>query len=204
MGDRIGYVFAFLGGLLVGGFFMYRFAYDQAQEDADREIEEMRKYYQHKNDEKHRKDREEAAEKSQKSRNKPAVSDLAAKKTDSKVNYTMYSTNAPASVETVIEPVILDNRDDFGEDETYSQINLVYYSDNILAEEMSHKVLGKGDVERSIGSNALFRFGEKDEDGDPIEQIWVRNDRTHTYYSVVKDDREFVDAVGWEDDGEDD
>ena len=116
----------------------------------------------------------------------------------------MYSANTPAAVETVIEPVILDNRDDYGEDETYSQINLVYYSDNVLAEALSHKVLGKGDVERSIGSAALFRFGEKDEEGDPIDQIWVRNDRTHTYYSVVKDDREFVDAVGWEDDGEDD
>lgn len=203
MDNRVTCVFTFLMGIVIGGVFMYKYSYEKAHDEADLEIEEMRNYYRDKYERKSAKEQESAKEKSKMSRNKPAVSDLTANKVENKVNYTMYSTDTPENVAKVLEPVILNNQDEFGEDETYSQINLTYYSDNVLAESVTNKVLGKNDVDRSVGKAALYRIGEKDENGEPIDQIWVRNDRTHTYYSVVRDLREFAEAVGWEDDGED-
>ena len=65
------------------------------------------------------------------------------------------------------------------------------------------KALSRADVEKTVGVRNLDRLGEKDENGETIEQIYIRNDRLKSYFSVVRDDRDYQDAVGMEDDGED-
>ncbi len=206
MDGKVGAILSFLMGGLVGAIVAYKFAYDKAEERADMEISEMRDYFQKKEKEKGLEEAiEVAAAKSQASRNKPSVDSLSAvQKTDGQnINYTMYSEGHPADVVVTQEPVLLEDPDEFGDIEGYSRVNMTYYDDLILSEDSTMKALSRADVEKTVGVRNLDRLGEKDENGETIEQIYIRNDRLKSYFSVVRDDRDYQDAVGMEDDGED-
>lgn len=211
MGERVGYILAFLAGGLVGVAIGYRIAYNNAEERADIEIEEMRAYFNAKQDLTKGRNAaiaeqghsvEDAAEKSRRSQNKPSVVELANVKEApevKKVNYTSYSEETPADVVVTDEPVII-SQDEYGDIAHYSRVNLTYYDDKILADDLSMRTFKKDEVERAIGLKALDQFNKLDPSGRSIDQIWVRNDRTKTYYSIVTDDREYAVAAGWEGD----
>ena len=205
MEGSFGYILAFAAGVVVGGVCSYRIAVDKADERADIEIEEMRKYFLEKADGKKKKRTEAAAEKSKQSSNKPNVADLTAKKVSTQeVNYTMYSEDIPDDVVISDEPVILDDPAEFGEREGYSKIFLTYYADDILAYDTNGKTIGERDTEKTVGHEALHRLGKIGPDGRPIYLIQVRNDQYKTYFEISKDEREYAEAVGWEADDEDD
>lgn len=206
MEGTIGYILAFAGGALVGGFAAYKIAEDKAEERAEMEIEEMRKYFLEKATKRQKKQKESTPiEKSKRSQNKPAIADLAQKTSDTQaVNYTMYSESVPEEVVVTSEPVILRRDADFGAEEGYSTVYLVYYDDDILADDDTKQVLSKNDMERAIGRKAIDMFKKVDKNGDPIDVVHVRNDRTKTYYEIVRDSREYYEAVGWRADDEDD
>jgi len=74
----------------------------------------------------------------------------------------------------------------------YPNITLTYYADEVLADETDTPI---EDVEMTIGSKNLTRFGQKSEDP---RVVYIRNDRLQVDYEVVLDDGSYAAAVGLE------
>lgn len=75
---------------------------------------------------------------------------------------------------------------EFGENDEYYQFELTYYSDGILEDEDGSIV---EDVEETIGSKALFTFGEYEDDA-----VFVRNDKLKADFQILKDNRTYEEA----------
>ena len=75
---------------------------------------------------------------------------------------------------------------DFGEIDEYNQIELTYYADGTLEDEDYNIVT---DVDELIGPDALFTFGEYEEDS-----VFVRNERLSTDFQILKDYRTYKEA----------
>lgn len=205
MGGTVGYILTFAAGAFIGGLCSYRIASDLAEDRADAEIEEMRKYFLEKAEGKRKKQTETAIEKSKQSSNKPNVADLTANKASTQtVNYTMYSEDIPEDVVVSDEPMILSDKKEFGEIEGYSEVYLTYYGDDILAYDTTGKTLGEKETEKTVGHEALRRLGKMGPNGKPVYVVYVRNDQYKSYFQISLDEREYTEAVGWEPDDEDD
>lgn len=198
MGNRVGYILSFLAGGLVGAIVAYKFAYDKAEEASDIEIEEMRQYFLNKDKNTVTvKKATDAAEKSRQSQNKPSVVELVNvkdKPDTQKVNYTTYSEEVPEDVNVTAEPTLV-SEDEFGEIPSYSRVNLTYYDDLILADDSTMRTFKKTEIDQAVGREALDRLND-------VDEVFVRNDRTRTYYNIVNSDLEYAVAAGMESDDE--
>ena len=198
MGNRVGYILSFLAGGLVGAIVAYKFAYDKAEEKSDIEIEEMRQYFLSKDKNAVTvKKATDAAEKSRQAQNKPSVVELVNvkdKPDTQKVNYTTYSEEVPEDVNITAEPTLV-SEDEFGEIPSYSRVNLTYYDDLILADDSTMRTFKKTEIDQAVGREALDRLND-------VDEVFVRNDRTRTYYNIVNSDLEYAVAAGMESDDE--
>lgn len=198
MGNRVGYILSFLAGGLVGAIVAYKFAYDKAEEASDIEIEEMRQYFLNKDKNTVTvKKATDAAEKSRQSQNKPSVVELVNvkdKPDTQKVNYTTYSEEVPEDVNITAEPTLV-SEDEFGEIQSYNRVNLTYYDDLILADDSTMRTFKKTEIDQAVGREALDRLND-------VDEVFVRNDRTRTYYNIVNSDLEYAVAAGMESDDE--
>ena len=75
---------------------------------------------------------------------------------------------------------------DFGEIEEYHKIELTYYEDGILEDDEYNIV---NDADELIGPKALTTFGEYEDDA-----VFVRNERLHTDFQILKDYRTYDEA----------
>lgn len=189
---------SFLAGGLVGAIVAYKFAYDKAEEKSDIEIEEMRQYFLSKDKNAVTvKKATDAAEKSRQAQNKPSVVELVNvkdKPDTQKVNYTTYSEDIPDEVNITAEPTLV-SEDEFGEISSYSRVNLTYYDDLILADDSTMRTFKKTEIDQAVGREALDRLND-------VDEVFVRNDRTRTYYNIVNSDLEYAVAAGMESDDE--
>lgn len=96
-------------------------------------------------------------------------------KTDKKVARTIRQPEGPY----VITP------EDFGTRDDYETVSLIYYADHVLADEEGVPVR---DVAASVGTAALSRFGEYEDDS-----VFVRNDRLRCDYEILMDYRKHSD-----------
>lgn len=72
--------------------------------------------------------------------------------------------------------------DEYGDDTDYDTITLTLYLDGIITDEDDDPI---SHVEDIIG-NALQHFGDYEED-----RLFIRNDANHTYYEVIRDERNY-------------
>lgn len=72
----------------------------------------------------------------------------------------------------------------------YPNVTLTYYSDEVLADETDTPV---EDVEMTVGSKNLTRFGQQSDDP---RVVYIRNDRLQVDYEVLLDDGSYAAAVG--------
>lgn len=79
--------------------------------------------------------------------------------------------------------------EEFGEDEEYEQITLIYYSDGVLADEEDELV---DDVEETVGVESLNYFGKYEEDS-----VFVRNDERKAEYEILRDPKSYEEVVGY-------
>lgn len=79
------------------------------------------------------------------------------------------------------EPYVI-SPDEFGES-TYETIYLTYYADRVLADDVDDIV---DDIEGTVGSKSLLRFGEYEDD-----IVHVRNDIIETDYEITLDTRSY-------------
>lgn len=79
----------------------------------------------------------------------------------------------------VIEP------DEFGEEDDYETVSLIYYADKVLTDENDNIIENVDDV---VGIESLEHFGEYEDDS-----VFVRNDRLKRYYEICLDERNYCD-----------
>jgi len=77
--------------------------------------------------------------------------------------------------------------DEFGENEDYDTISLMYYADKILADEDDEIVQ---DIADKIGYESLTTFGEYEDDA-----VFVRNDTLKCDYEILLDQRTYSDVT---------
>lgn len=86
------------------------------------------------------------------------------------------------------EPYVISPAE-FGEDDKYETITLIYYNDGVLADRDGNVI---EDVESCIGYESLNHFGELSDD----DSVYVRNDDTMTEYEVLLDETNYADLEG--------
>ena len=77
--------------------------------------------------------------------------------------------------------------DEFGEKDDYDTITLMYYEDDILADDNEDKI---DDVDGIIGYDSLSHFGEYEDDA-----VYVRNDARRTDYEVLRMLKTYADVL---------
>lgn len=80
------------------------------------------------------------------------------------------------------KPVVI-SPEEFGDDDTYHRISLIYYADGYLCDEDD---LPLDDPEDVVGPNIASHFNEYEDDC-----AYVRNDKYHTYYEVLRSAKTF-------------
>lgn len=83
------------------------------------------------------------------------------------------------------EPYVI-SPEEFGEKDGYETVTLTYYADDILTDDADQPI---HDVEDTVGSDALTRFGEYEDD-----TVYVRNDARKCDYEICADDANYYDA----------
>lgn len=86
------------------------------------------------------------------------------------------------------EPYIISPAE-FGEDDDYETITLIYYNDGILADRDGNVI---EDIESCIGYESLKHFGELSDD----DSVYVRNDDSMIEYEVLLDESNYEDLEG--------
>lgn len=132
---------------------------------------------------------EEAREKADKAKEKVDIMEYSAKIRDN--GYVDYSAkpeeeeNTEEEADDSMGPYVI-SPEDFGE-LGYSEVNLTYFSDGILADMDDEMV---EDVEETIGFNSLNQFGKYEDDA-----VHVRDDRLKIDYEILKDHRTYKEAM---------
>lgn len=78
--------------------------------------------------------------------------------------------------------------DEYGDYIDYDQIELTYFADGILVDDMTDEIL---DIKSTVGEFFYDHFGEND---DP-DTIYIRNDELRKEYEIAKDDRNSSDVI---------
>ena len=97
-----------------------------------------------------------------------------------------YNNNEKGGAETVAKEPYVISPYDFGELDGYSQVELTYYADGTLEDEDYNIVT---DADELIGRDSLYTFGEYEDDA-----VFVRNERLHADFQILKDYRTYAQA----------
>lgn len=76
--------------------------------------------------------------------------------------------------------------DEFGEIDEYDTLSLCYYADKVLTDFNDNII---DDVEDTVGTDSLTRFGEYEDDS-----VFVRNDKRKIDYEILLDERNYKDV----------
>ena len=133
---------------------------------ADEEIESVKEVYSK------RAKKEEEAEKAMEMKEYRAIAD----------NYSIEREGKGGAVTIEDDEPYVISPDEFG-GTSNETIYLTYYADKILADDVDDIV---DDIEGTVGSNSLLRFGEYED-----EIVHVRNDMTDTDYEIALDTRSY-------------
>ena len=122
---------------------------------------------------------------------KPDLVNYAAKlQEEGYTNYTEHSkknTEGKKDDPTPNEPYVI-SPDNYGENDNYTQISLVYYAgDGVLADDEDEVV---EDIEATVGEDFAEHFGEYEDDS-----VFIRNDRLRCDYEILRDNRSFADVA---------
>ena len=122
---------------------------------------------------------------------KPDLGNYAAKlQEEGYTNYTEHSkknTEEKKDEPMPNEPYVI-SPDDYGENDNYTQISLVYYAgDGVLADDEDEVV---EDIEDTVGEDFAEHFGEYEDDS-----VFIRNDRLRCDYEILRDNRSFSDVA---------
>lgn len=105
-----------------------------------------------------------------------------------KLGYTSYSdSNKTDKIDNVERPYVI-KPEECGELPGYEVINLTYYADGKLADDMDELV---EDVNNVVGLDSLKTFGMYEDDS-----VFVRNDRLKCDYEIIRSLDEYAEVIG--------
>ena len=193
---KAGYIFSFVAGVAIGVIAGFKLSETKYQAKIQEEIASVKEAFRNK-----RVDISKFAPKE--SKKVDEVSKKVFKKPEQEVRKVPYSTMyKEPSKQSEEERVIVETKigeakkgpyvispDEFGEDQEYEQISLIYYADNTLADD-EDMVMDEEEIERTVGMDSLTRFGEYEADS-----VFVRNDELKTEYEILLDQRPYFEVL---------
>lgn len=199
--NKLGCCISFIVGVAIGGVTTYKYLNKRNEELIQNEIELFKHDYKKKNmsnveteADMLKKNDTEQENSVQVNKDKPSIIEYATKIREQRyqsVDYNKPSNNIPADEENDdtsdenMRPYVI-SPDDFGDIDDYETIELTFYADNILADDMDELV----DVDDVVGYDALNNFGEYEND-----VVYVRNDKYECDYEIVKDHRTYAEVT---------
>jgi hypothetical protein len=131
---------------------------------------------------------EEQARLAAQAKEKPGIMEYADRIKDA--GYTNYATNSDDKEVADVKKAYVISPEEFGELEDYEKVDLVYYADGVLADDMDEVIY---DIKDTVGEDSLSRIGEYEDD-----LIHVRNDELRIDYEITLDTRNYSDVTGAE------
>lgn len=197
MNKKLTYGLIFVFGASLGAVVTWKFLDLKYKNLAQKEIDSVKESF-----DKWKKDIARGQKLADEAKTKPAISEYTEKmaelgyKTDytknnisnlsKQIDFEECSKYDMAENGVIEEPEIIPP-DEFGENEEYDTVSLLYFADNFLTDENYELVL---DLENTITEEALDHFGEWEDDS-----VFVRNDRLKIYYEILKDQRYFEEVI---------
>ena len=197
---KAGYIFSFIAGAAIGVVAGFKLSETKYQAKIQEEIASVKEAFRNR-----KVDISKFAPKESKKVDDflDEVSKKVFKKPEQEVRKVPYSTMYKApSKQSEEERVIVETKigeakkgpyvispDEFGEDQEYEQISLIYYADNTLADD-EDMVMDEEEIERTVGMDSLTRFGEYEPDS-----VFVRNDELKTEYEILLDQRPYFEVL---------
>jgi len=179
----------FVLGVAVGSVVTWRYVEKKYEQIAQDEIDSVKEVFSKRETE--FTEDTEVQIKADNAKKKPSVIEYAAWLR--KRGYTNYSDMVDEKPEEVKEePMSVDKPyviapEEFGELDDYETISLIYYADQILADDNDVIV---DDIEDVVGFDSLNSFGEYEDDS-----VFVRNDRLKCDYEILLDQRKYSDVI---------
>lgn len=181
MGENIKSIIMFTAGLAIGSVVTWKLVEAKYAKIAEDEINDIRDYY----DEKAKNITTEAEV--VKVENKPDISEYAAKiEKNGYKNYHEISEKPVKKEHKNGAPYII-TPEEFGEIDEYETVNLTYYADDYLADDVDELV---ENVDETIGWENLNHIGEYEEDA-----LHIRNDKLKCDYEILRDLDNYKDVV---------
>lgn len=177
--------FSFLLGMGIGAYVTYMYVKDMYAEIAQEEINSVKEAYAEKTKNLQRDviTEDEKKEKVDEAKNKPDISEYAAKlKESGYINYSEISQeDNDVEVPYVIAP------EDYGENDEYETISLTYYSDGVLTDEDDEVITNPGKL---VGEDFVSHFGDYEDDS-----VFIRNDDRKIDFEILMDYRTYQDVL---------
>ena len=179
----------FIFGVAVGSVVTWQYVEKKYRQIAQDEIDSVKEVFS-KREVEFTEDTESQI-KADNAKEKPSIIEYSARLRER--GYTNYSDMADEKPEEVKEaPMTVDEPyviapEDFGDLDDYETISLIYYADQILADDNNVIV---DDVEDVVGFDSLSSFGEYEDDS-----VFVRNDRLKCDYEILLDQRKYFDVI---------
>ena len=178
-------VIMFAAGAILGSVVTWRFIDTKYKRLAHEEIEEVREYYSQKNS---NHDEEEATDKVDTNREskdelekRPSLHEYA-----SQLKNFGYHDEDKEEEEYDVERPYLISPDEYGDICGYDGIELTYYADGVLAEELDIV----DDIDGTVGEDFASHFGTYEDDA-----VHIRNDALRCDYEILRDLRKYSDIV---------
>ena len=188
MNDNFSKVFIFVAGAAIGSVVTLKFLEEKYKRIADEEIESVKETFE-KALEKEIDEDDNVEETPVKvatvshTPDKPNIIDYAAMTRD--MGYETETNKENVENEDDGPRVIIPN--DFGMNEDYDNVSLLYHADGYLTNERNVLV---DDIENTVGFECLNTFGEYEDDA-----VYVRNDKLKTDYEILRVDSNYSDFI---------
>lgn len=177
--------FSFLLGMGVGAYVTYVYIKDMYAEIAQEEINSVKEAYAEKAKNLQRDviTEDKKKEKVDEAKNKPDISEYAAKLKEN--GYTNYSEISQEDNDVEVPYVIAP--EDYGENDEYETISLTYYSDGVLTDEDDEVITNPGKL---VGEDFVSHFGDYEDDS-----VFIRNDDRKIDFEILMDYRTYQDVL---------
>ena len=167
---NLAYILTFVAGAVVGSAVTYKVVSERYEED----IRSVKEVYYSKKIEQVKEDTESTPKK-----------EVASTEYSNILNTNEYGADEGGK-KMDIAPYFI-SIDEYGEMDDYEQVQLFYYKDGVLADELDNVIR---DIDDAIGEDSLEYL---DECEDSV--VFIRNENNQTDYEVLISDREFSEIV---------
>lgn len=177
--------FSFLLGMGVGAYVTYVYIKDMYAAIVQEEIDSVKEAYAEKakSIQKENITEDEKKKKADKAKNKPDISEYAAKLKES--GYTNYSEMSQEDNDVEAPYAIVP--EDYGENDEYETIRLTYYSDGVLTDEDDEVITNPSEL---VGRDFASHFGDYEDDS-----VFIRNDNRKIDFEILMDYRTYQEVL---------